>query len=155
MCRWHSGEVSFVWASNKDDAVFKLDEQGNAETCPLIVVPDFMIHLTLQDDGELALSDDPFGEATEGCVSELAYPVLNELGDNASPEQLRQAVEKERTRLLPGPAPQPQSADGRSLKKYLDASTVVVERLQELVNGKSAGRVKPKGKRPKGPGRPH
>jgi hypothetical protein len=71
MCRWHSGDVSFVWASNKDDAIFKLDEQGNAETCPLIVVPDFMIHLTLQDDGELALSDDPFGEATEDCVSEL------------------------------------------------------------------------------------
>ena len=37
MCRWHPGDVSFVWASNKDDAVFKLDEQGNAETCPLIV----------------------------------------------------------------------------------------------------------------------
>jgi len=25
MCRWHSGDISFVYASNKEDAIFKLD----------------------------------------------------------------------------------------------------------------------------------
>jgi|WetSurMetagenome_2_1015567.scaffolds.fasta_scaffold515942_1 hypothetical protein len=35
--------------------------------------------MTLNDDGQLGLSEAPFGDLTEECVSEQAYPVLNEL----------------------------------------------------------------------------
>jgi hypothetical protein len=151
MCRWHSGDISFVSANNKEDAIFKLDEVGNAETCPLIKVPDFMIHLKLEDDGELHLSEDPFGDSTQECVSELAYPVLNELGAYPSPEQLRQAVERERTRLVPGPAPKPQSATGRSVKEFTGAATVVIERLQQRAEAERLKRKK--GTKPKRPDR--
>lgn len=152
MCRWHSGDISFVSASNKEDAIFKLDELGNAETCPLIKVPDFMIHLTLKDDGELSLGEMPFGDLTEECVSELAYPILNQLEPYPSPELLRQAVEKERTRLLPGPAPKPQSEFGKSVKEYTDAPTVVIERLQQRVEVERKKRAK--ANRAKGPDQP-
>jgi hypothetical protein len=149
MCRWHTGDISFVSANNKEDAIFKLDEVGNAETCPLIKVPDFMINLKLDDDGELRLSEDPFGDLTQECVSELAYPILNELGLYPSPEQLQQAVEKERTRLLPGPSPEPQSEAGRSVKEITGAATVVIERLQQRVEAERMKRTK--GKNPKRP----
>jgi hypothetical protein len=139
MCRWHSGDISFVSATNQQDAVFKLDQLGNAETCPLFKVPDFMIHLTLNDDGELSLGELPFGDATEECVSELAYPLLNELGLDPSPEKLRRAVARERIRLSPGPTPEPESVADRSVKQLMDAPTVVIERLSRRVQAKKTG----------------
>ena len=149
MCRWHTGDISFVMANNKEDAIFKLDEVGNAETCPLFKVTDFMINLELGDDGELHLSENPFGALTQDAVSELAYPVLNELGLYPPQKMLRQAVEKERTRLLPGPAPEPRSEAGRSVKEYTDAPTVVIERLQQAARAERMKKTKEKNqKRP-------
>jgi len=144
MCRWHTGDISFVMANNKEDAIFKLDEVGNAETCPLFRVPDFIINLKLDDDGELRLSEDPFGDLTQESISELAYPVLNELGLYPPREQLRHAVERERTRLLSGPAPKPQSEAARSVKEYTDAATVVIERLQHAAEAERMKKTKKK-----------
>ena len=31
LCRWPNRDCSVVWASNKEDAIFELDEVGNAE----------------------------------------------------------------------------------------------------------------------------
>jgi len=144
MCRWHTGDISFVMANSKEDAIFKLDEVGNAETCPLFKVNDFLINLELGDDGEPHLSESPFGDLTHEAISELAYPVLNELDIYPDPEQLRQAVKIERTRLLPGPAPEPRSESGRSVKEYTDAATVVIERLQQVAKAERLKKMKEK-----------
>jgi hypothetical protein len=75
-------------------------------------------------------------------VSELAYPILNQLEPYPSPELLRQAVEKERTRLLTGPAPKPQSEFGKSVKEHTDVPTVVIERLQQRAEVERKKRAK-------------
>jgi len=83
--------------------------------------------------------------------SQAAYPILNQLGTNPSPEGLRRAVERERTRLLPGPAPKPRSASGRSVQEWTDAPTVVIERVQQ--RAEAGGPTQAKGKKSKRPGR--
>jgi hypothetical protein len=53
-CRWQNGDISFVCARNKEEAVLNLDEVGNAETADIFPVPEFMLHLRSQDDGRLS-----------------------------------------------------------------------------------------------------
>src|SRR5580704_11060874 len=57
MCRWPNGDLSFVSARNKEDAIVMLDEWDNAELAELSRVPDFMVDFRLNDDGELELQD--------------------------------------------------------------------------------------------------
>jgi hypothetical protein len=63
MCRWENGDISFVSAVSKDDAIGALDEVGAATAGMLQAVNHFMVHLTLDDDGELELES--LGEDTE------------------------------------------------------------------------------------------
>ena len=44
LCRWSSGDCSFVFAANKGEVVECLDEVGIAEGCPLIPLHGFMAH---------------------------------------------------------------------------------------------------------------
>ncbi len=53
-CRWQNGDISFVAARNKEEAVLSLDEVGNAETSDIFPAPKFMLHLRLGDDGRSA-----------------------------------------------------------------------------------------------------
>ena len=53
MCRWPNGDLSFVSARTKQDAIVMLDEWDNAELAELRRVPDFMVDFRLNDDGEL------------------------------------------------------------------------------------------------------
>src|SRR5229473_3311796 len=75
MCRWENGDISFVSATSKDDAIWALDEVGAATAGMLYPVNHFMIHLTLNDHGELELES--LGEDTEHSIREVAYPILN------------------------------------------------------------------------------
>ena len=55
LCRWPNGDCSVVWARTKEDAIVELDQVGNAEGCSLIPLRQFQVHLTVTDDGKLAL----------------------------------------------------------------------------------------------------
>jgi hypothetical protein len=109
LCRWPNGDFSIVNAKNKGDAIEMLDEWGNAEEAILTPLTDCMFDFSLRDDGRIVLAD--IGEATHDCILETCYPELNnafgaveldETGQDYSEQgrqQIRQAVELERTRL--------------------------------------------------------
>ena len=98
-CRWRSGDISFVSARNKKEAVDALDEHGNAETSDIFEVPEFMLHMRLEDNGKFSFHS--FGEVAHFEVMTEAYPLLGALLQFArpTPSQVRQAVREERSRL--------------------------------------------------------
>ena len=109
MCRWENGDISFVSATSKDDAIWALDEVGAATAGMLNEVNHFMIHLTLDDHGELELES--LGEDAEHSICEVAYPILNKVqvemisidtdGTDAAQKLITEAVAQERIRLWP------------------------------------------------------
>jgi hypothetical protein len=109
MCRWENGDISFVSATSKDDAIWALDEVGAATAGMLYAVNQLMVHLTLEDHGELELES--LGEDTEHFIREVAYPILNKIqvemisvdveGTDASQKLIAEAVMQERMRLWP------------------------------------------------------
>jgi hypothetical protein len=56
ICRWQNGDFSAVSASSKIDAIELLDEVGNAETCELFTMKNFMMHFRLKQEAH-ALSN--------------------------------------------------------------------------------------------------
>ena len=74
MCRWPNGDLSFVSARNKEDAIIMLDEWGNAELAELRQTQDFMVDFRLTDDGDLDFH--AFGERVLDDIWERAYPVI-------------------------------------------------------------------------------
>ena len=50
ICRWQNGDFSAVSASSKKDATELLDEVGNAETCELFTMKNFMVHFRLKQE---------------------------------------------------------------------------------------------------------
>lgn len=112
MCRWPNGDLSFVSARNKTEAVAigRLDEFDACEESWLIQVPDFfMLDFRLDDVGRLELQQ--IGEELEEFIYSKAYPALSDvvLSHNGAEEQtdaylaaLREAVQKERERLDQG-----------------------------------------------------
>lgn len=132
-CRWPTGDVSFVLAANKDSAVEHLDEIANAEGCPLVRVDEFQVHFALSDDGELKLEG--WGEATEEFIWDSLYPALREarvrVEDQAGehPDVIRAAVRKERNRVRPRMAAQPDTELGKNIKRVSDMATTTVNRM--------------------------
>src|SRR6202035_4862910 len=104
MCRWPNGDLSFVSARNKEDAIIMLDEWDNAEVAELRRVESFMVDFELNDDGELELK--AFGECFLEDIWERAYPVLSQArlnaptdGDELTPsgkKMIREAVRAEK-----------------------------------------------------------
>lgn len=138
LCRWPNGDCSVVRANNKGEAVELLDEIGNAEGCPLVPLPTFMIHLRISDEGEVEF--DSFCEATEHVLFELAYPLLNEAllniptdeAGNPTPEGLiaiSDAVAKERERIRRKKVKEPDTERGREMKKIIRAPTRIIDRV--------------------------
>lgn len=74
MCRWPNGDVSFVSARNREDAIIALDELDNAELAELRQIRDFMVDFRLANSGELKLQG--FGESCQEEIWNRAYPVL-------------------------------------------------------------------------------
>jgi hypothetical protein len=115
-----------------------LDEIGNAEGCPLISLPEFMVHFKLSDEGELEF--EIFGEATMDALFKLGYPLLDEtlldvptdqMGNPTSEGQdaIRAAVAKERHRVRPRKVKEPDTELGRALKRLTRAPTRIVDRV--------------------------
>ena len=49
MCRWMNGDVSFVSARTKEDAIVMLDESDDAESGEISQIRDFMVNFRLND----------------------------------------------------------------------------------------------------------
>lgn len=111
---WPNGDVSFVSAANKDDAIFLLDEEDSASEIHAYKSSRFMIHCRLTDEGKVQLQG--FVEKTLRHVDEIAYPVLNKteselLSANSTDQwsdeeksKLADAARTEKTRLMPANA---------------------------------------------------
>lgn len=76
-CRWPIGEVTFVYARDKNDAVFKLDEFGEADPKWVTPVSSFMVNfspkrVTAEEESEYDY-DWELAEMCEG-TSEETFP---------------------------------------------------------------------------------
>ena len=67
MCRWMNGDVSFVSARTREDAIIMLDEWDNAEGAEISPTRDFMVDFRLNDAGDLELAE--FGESCQDPFS--------------------------------------------------------------------------------------
>ena len=138
LCRWPNGEFSIVNANSKDHAVELLDEWANAESANITRMPECMFDFRLNDRGEIELSG--IGETTEEFVREKCYPELEHALDTAERddgdftqaglEQIRAAVEHERTRLYNTPhKPRPADTElGRDLQREMDMARATANR---------------------------
>jgi len=137
MCRWPNGDLSFVSARNKEDAIIRLDEWDNAELAELTLTQDFMVDFRLADNGELELQS--FGEATGEEIRTRAYPILadaliNAPTDNtgtltpAGEQMMRDAVNLERQRMVPKKRKSASTALGKSIQEQLGAPAALVNR---------------------------
>jgi hypothetical protein len=109
MCRWPNGDVSFVSARNKEDAIVMLDEFGDAEEAELRRIQNFMVDFEMNDDGEFNLH--AFGGDLLYDIWEKAYPILSETRLHAPVDSegdltpsgkkiVRKAVQTEKQRLM-------------------------------------------------------
>ena len=160
LCRWPNGDCSVVSARTKGDAIELLDEWGNAEEASVARMADCMFDFKLRDDGQLELAD--IGEATHDCIMEGCYPELDnafataewdEDGFDYSPrgrEQIRAAVELERTRLrdCQPPAKEAETGLGREIQKQTGAPSVLVNRIVREAARKRLETYEGKGKKP-------
>ena len=88
-CRWPNGDLSFVTAASKQEAIEYLDEVGMAEPCHLDMVRGpLVVHLRLRDDpvdvsaeGYLAL--DSVSEALDDQLRERWYPAVDAVLEQA------------------------------------------------------------------------
>jgi hypothetical protein len=141
MCRWPNGDLSFVSARNKEDAIIMLDEWGNAELAELRQTQDFMVDFRLTDDGDLDFH--AFGERVLDDIWERAYPVIAQArltrltaptdgaGELtlAGQETIREAVRAERQRLRAKRKRKLADTElGKSIQSQMDAPAVLVNR---------------------------
>jgi hypothetical protein len=148
LCRWPNGDFSIVNAKTKGHAVELLDEWGNAEHAVLTRMSDCMFDFRLADDGQIELAD--VGEITQESLMESCYPELGKALDAAEwddsglgysakgLDQIRQAVELERTRLWEDqpPTKEAETALGREIQKQTGAASVLVDRIVRDVASK-------------------
>ena len=142
LCRWPNGDFSMS-AKTKADAIELPDEWGNAEQALLSRMPDCMFDFRLRDDGQIELVD--IGGSTHNCIMETCYPELDKAFASAEwdetgsglgysekgHEQIRKAVELERTRLWSRQPPvrEAETELGRGIQKQLGAASVVIDRI--------------------------
>src|ERR1700676_1191518 len=77
--RWQNGDFSAVSASSKKDAIEPLDEVGNAETCELFTMKNFMVHFRLKQETDeiddfVPVELEGFGEETVDTLCDRVYP---------------------------------------------------------------------------------
>jgi hypothetical protein len=136
-----NGDVSFVSARTKEDAIVMLDEWDNAEGAEISQIRDFMVDFRLNDEGDLELTE--FGESCRDTILKNVYPRLLEAmmaapvtpsgGTTAEGKAMvLKAVEEERTRRLkPTRSPQPATEAARTLQEKMGASAAYANRAVE------------------------
>lgn len=137
MCRWPNGDLSFVDARSKEDAIIALDEWDNAELAEIRRVSEFMVDFRLNADGELELQD--LGEVLSDFMWEKAFPLLTEArraalsgGDEPSKEGkelIRKAVQQEKKRLFGKKRRKLADTElGKAIQDQTDAPAVLANR---------------------------
>ena len=156
LCRWENGDCSFVSAPNKSLDIELLDEIGNAESCPLLPMREFMVHFRLSDTGQLELEG--FGEHSDRIIFERAYPVLDKAWPKALDAEtgeltkdgtamIRAAVEEERRRLWgKRKRPEPETEWGRRIKAATDMPAKLVDRIVKRAATRKLKRFRGRGK---------
>jgi len=79
VCRWQNGDFSAVSARSREEAIELLAEIGNAETCELFAIDNFMVHFQTRGDADdfeemLPVKLGGFGEYTRRLLCERIYP---------------------------------------------------------------------------------
>jgi hypothetical protein len=138
MCRWPNGDLSFVSAPAKEDAIIMLDEWDNAELAELSRIRDFMVDFRLNDDGELELQ--AFGEGLLDDIWTKAYPVISQARTNAPVDSggeltpdgktmVRKAVRDEKERFKGKKRSKRADTElGKSLQDQMGASAALANR---------------------------
>ena len=140
LCRWPKGDFSVVGASTEEDAIQMLGEVGDAEEAEFIPMSECLFDFRLNDLGEIELG--LVGSTTTDFIMEQCYPELERLLTDAETtdedgkytpaalEQIRAAVENERTRRSTSER-EPERADAqleRGLQSRIDPARVVMIR---------------------------
>ena len=146
MCRWPNGDVSFVSARTKADAVVMVDELDNAELAEVRQIRDFMVDFRLNDTGDLQL--EAFGEECLETIWQHAYPILARAREDAPVDEageptaegeamIRLAVQQERNRRIrPTAQPKAETEIGRQVQEQLGASATLVNRQVKAIVSK-------------------
>jgi hypothetical protein len=146
LCRWPNGDFSLVTANTRREALVALDEWGGANPTQLLPIDACTVDFSLNDQGEIELAQ--FGEETERFVWETCYPELHTFLSSVLPEDcgeypaevkelIRQAVQRERTRLWRNQpeCPQAKTEIGRTLQKRLRTVGPVADYyVEEMAN---------------------
>jgi len=79
VCRWQNGDFSAVSAHSREEAVELLAEVGNAASCELFAIDNFMVHFHTRNDADhfeemLPVKLGGFGEQTHRMLCERMYP---------------------------------------------------------------------------------
>jgi hypothetical protein len=162
LCRWPNGEFSILSTKTKADAIDLLDEWGNAEQALLSRITDCMFDFRLRDNGQIELED--IGESTHDRIMETCCPELDKAfasaeWDETGPglgysekghEQIRKAVELQRTRLWSSqpPVKEAETQLGRGIQKQLGAASVVKDRIVREAARKRLRSNESEGKKP-------
>jgi hypothetical protein len=132
LCRWPNGDFSLVRADTRRQALVELDEWAGAHPSQLFPMETCMVDFGLNEQGEIEFKQ--FGEETDSFVWNTSYPELDKVlsSEGVLPEpdgectpaakvRIRQAVERERTRLWENQpeCPQAETEMGRTLQKRL------------------------------------
>jgi hypothetical protein len=125
------GRVGVVTARHTQDAVARLDEFANFEGCPVRRMPDLMLLLDIDDEGELTLVQ--IGEDAAAWIRAFAYPLVDRaLSDHSGShaKKLRRAVEGERSRVKRKETKPTLTSRGREIQNALDLPTSIVRRYE-------------------------
>lgn len=145
------GQLGIVAARNRVDAVERLDEFANFEGCPIRELPELMMLLDIDDEGQFTLEH--VGEEMDDVIRNFAYPVVENAFDDvldkrkagqrgpidrnertpAQQELIRKAVEAERERVRRKTTAEPLTARGREMKRQLDLPTSLIRKQERRV----------------------
>lgn len=87
ICRWQNGDFSAVSAASRDEAMYLLDEVGNADVADLFTFKNFMVHFQLKKEADnleelVPIQLEGFGEATYEMLCERVHPVYAKVAGN-------------------------------------------------------------------------
>lgn len=145
------GQLGIVAARNKVDAVERLDEFANFESCPIRELPELMLLLDMNDEGQLTLEH--IGEEMEDAIRTFAYALVEKAIDRvldqqetrqrdptgpdertpAQKELIKKAVEAERDRVRRKRMAEPLTERGREVKRQLDLPTSLIRKQERRV----------------------
>lgn len=143
------GQLGIVAARNRVDAVERLDEFANFEGCPIRELPDLMLLLDIDDEGQFTLEQ--VGEEMNDAIRKFAYPLVDkafdavldereaEQRDQTDPNErapvqedlIRKAVEAERERVQRKRMAEPLTETGREVKRQLGFPTSLIRKQEQ------------------------